>query len=532
MLAGGYFIRLKPACSTSAKKPMRLWSRFVLLLATAVLTLLSMPGYQLDGFIFVALIPLFFALSGCSLRQSFWLGSLCGFVFFALLFYWVYALYEWAGLFIVPGHLALAGLMGFSWGLFGLAYALIEKHSRVHWLAVPAAWVVLEYLRSLTKFGFTWGYLSDALYQRPELLQIASLTGAWGLSFLIVLVNFLIYRTERRIVFGVAAAALVALTWAWGTIQLSTPSEGRALQIAIVHSNVAQRARSDPGQLNSSQELYLHQLERLRKVDLVVLPESILPAYLLRQEDVLAPYLEAAQRLSAVLIVGTIDHREGKLFNTAALISAEGQIADSYDKVQLVPFSTEYFPFIDLLRSTGLENIIGPLPLGALTAGADFQPLESNLGRLATPICFESIFPQIGRAFVQNGAQALLVITNDAWFKGSFALEQHFAKAVLRAVEAGRFTVQAANGGISGVIDAQGRIRSATRTPKETILQDQIVLQDQATLYVQLGDWFVYLVGVGLLGLVFWSRSRARPGVALFWLLVSFVTVPVEMFTL
>lgn len=485
----------------------------------ALLTLFSMPGYLFGGLVFVALVPLFCALQSSSVRQGFWLGWLCGFLFFALLFYWLYALYDWAGWSILLGHLGLAGLLGLSWGFFGAIFPFTQRYLRVPWLAVPAAWVILEYLRSLTKFGFTWGYLSDALYQYPALLQIVALTGTWGLSFVIVLSNVLLYRAvrERRVLWGVLAVGVLALNWSWGAYQLKVnapPSAERTLRIAIIHSNVDQRARSDPNQLPSLQNLYLSQLDQLSAgaVDLVLLPESILPAYLLRQEDVKTPYTEAAKRLHALLIIGTIDYRDGKLFNTAALIAADGHVADLYDKVQLVPFSTEYFPLIDLVRSTGVENLIGPLPLGALTPGSGFHPLHSNVGRLATPICFESIFSQIARAFVQNGAQSLLVITNDAWFKGSFALEQHFAKAVFRAVETSRYTVQAANGGISGIIDSQGRIRSLTRSQQELILQGQIVLQNHATLYVQLGDWVVYLLGVFLGGLSLWA-FKSHPGI-------------------
>ncbi|MCX8103647.1 MAG: apolipoprotein N-acyltransferase [Candidatus Bipolaricaulota bacterium] len=521
--------------------------RASLAILAALLALLSMPGYLVGGLIFVALVPLFYALEGCSPRQGFLIGYLCGFVFFALLLYWLYALFEWAGIFIVFGHIGLAGLLALWWGLWGASFSVIQgRFPRAQGLALPAMWVLLEYLRSLTKFGFTWGFLSDALWQHPQLIQIASVTGTWGISFLIVLVNFLLYRAlrERRLIWGIIALSVIALAWGWGVYQLSVPvPQGAPLRVAIIHSNVAQRARSDPAQLPSIQNLYLSQVERLQagEVDLVLLPESLVPAYLLRQRELLAPYQEQARRLGAALIVGTIDYRDGKLFNTAALLAPDGEIADLYDKVQLVPFSTEYFPLIGFLRNIGLENLIGPLPLGALTPGEGFRPLASpsaplpsagegskgvrgqrELGefKIATPICFESIFSHISRAFVRSGAQALLVITNDAWFKSSKALEQHFAKAVFRAVETGRYTIQASNGGISGVIDPAGRILSSTRSEKEQILQEKILLQDHATLYVQLGDWVVYLLGVVLAGVIFVP------------VLVSLVTAPVERFTL
>jgi apolipoprotein N-acyltransferase len=503
--------------------------RVILVGLAALLALLSMPGYLWGGLVFVALVPLFFALDGGTPRQGFGLGYLCGFSFFALLLSWIYTLSEWAGAFIILGHLGLAGLLGIWWGLFGAAYVAIQSYRKYLWVAVPALWVLLEYLRSLTRFGFTWGFLSDALSPYPELIQIASVTGAWGLSALIVLVNFLLYRAlrERRLLYSIFAMGLIALDWGWGAYQLARSlPEGQPLRVAIVHSNVPQRARSDPAQLLDLQNLYLSQLDQLSSgsVDLVLLPESIVPAYLLRQEELLQPYQEQARRLHASLIVGTIDYRDEKLFNAAALIAPDGTVSDLYDKVQLVPFSTEYFPLIEFLRRFGLENLIGPLPLGALTPGDGFRPLLLPQGvKLATPICFESIFAQISRAFVSNGAQAILIITNDAWFKGSKALDQHFAKAIFRAVETGRFTVQAANGGISGVIDPWGRVLHATRSQEAQVLQETILLQDRATLYVQLGDWVVYLSFVVLLVLA--GMRFIPPG-------VSWVTAPVERLTL
>ncbi len=199
--------------------------RALLVSLTALLVLLSMPGYLFGGLIFVALVPLFFAFEGSTPRQRFLLGWLCGFLFFALLLDWLYALWDWAGVFIVLGHLGLAGLLGLWWGLFGVLSSQFDNfkvNSVIKAFFIAALWVLLEYLRSLTKFGFTWGFVSDALYQHPELIQIASLTGAWGVSLLIVLVNFLIYRAlrERRLRYGVLALGLIALDWGYGQASL------------------------------------------------------------------------------------------------------------------------------------------------------------------------------------------------------------------------------------------------------------------------------------------------------------------------
>lgn len=216
----------------------------------ALLVLLSMPGYLSGGLIFVALVPLFFALEKSTPCQGFWLGYLCGFSFFALVFYWIYALSDWAGIFIFFGHLGLAALLALWWGLFGA----LSSQCRVlgaarQTLCIPAAWVLLEYLRSLTKFGFTWGFLSDALYQYPSLIQMASLTGTWGLSFLIVLVNFLLYRAlrERHLFYGVLAVGFIVLDWGWGVYTLSVSAlQGAPMRVAVVHSNVPPACPQQP----------------------------------------------------------------------------------------------------------------------------------------------------------------------------------------------------------------------------------------------------------------------------------------------
>ncbi len=485
---------------------------------TATLALLSMPGYSLDLAVFLAFVPFFGVLKDSTVRIGFWCGWLTGILFFGLLLHWLYTIFEWAGFFIVPAHLVLSLLLGLSWALFGAAFVWLERrYPRASFWALPALWVVLEYLRSLTKFGFSWGYLSDALYQRPEHLQMAAMTGTWSISFLIVLINYLLYRTlrDRRILYGALAAGLVVLNWSWGAYQLALSHphpEDASLRIALIHSNVPQRARSDPDQLEQLHALYLQQLQSLEelKLDLVVLPESILPTYLLRHSNLLKDYQEVAQRLALSLVVGTIDYRDGQLFNSAALITPDSRVTGIYDKVQLVPFSTEYFPLIDLLRSVGIFPWLRALPLGALSPGERWEPLHSSAGVIGTPICFESIFPNISRAFVRQGAQLLVIITNDAWFKGSAALEQHFAKAVFRAIETGRYTVQAANGGISGVIDSKGRIRAQTRLQKETVLQEEFFLQDRRTLYVSLGDWFIYLSALTLIALAIGAKIGAR----------------------
>jgi apolipoprotein N-acyltransferase len=451
---------------------------------------------------------------------------MAGFVFFAILLSWLFTLSDWAGPWIGLGYLVLISYLALSWGLFGVFCRLILVRARpgLHWAAIPALWVVLEFARSLTRFGFTWGYLSDSLYARPELIQISGLTGAWGVSFLIVLCNYLFFQALRHRHLGPAGVGLglAVLVFLLGSVSMKTPPDETRpkLEMALVHSHVSQRERSDPGQRDRLLELYTNIIEDSVKTptDLIVLPETILPGFILRDAELFSRFKVLAQEKAAWILLGTIDYKPERphgLYNTAALISPQGQLVSEYDKVQLVPFSTEYFPLIESLRNWGLlESLLEKVPLGSLTPGKGFRSLRSDRGVMATPICFESIFPAISRAFVLEGAQVILTLTNDGWFKDSLALPQHFAKGVLRAVETGRYFVQASNAGISGIISEKGLILETTDSKKETILQGRIVLHEGWTLYTRYGDWFVYLcfafMGGALLSAAFSKHTLIR----------------------
>jgi apolipoprotein N-acyltransferase len=470
---------------------------------SGLITLLSQPGYGLDGLIWCALVPIFFVLGRVSsAKQAFALVWLAGFVYFGFLLYWLYALSDWAGPWIALGHLVLVAYLACYWGIFAaLGFILIKK--RLSWsacLTLPAIWVTLEFARSLTRFGFTWGYLSDALFARPELIQLASVGGAWLISFIIVLCNYLLFLCweEKKFRFAVLALLLFSANWVVGVAMLKEKPHGRLLDIALIHSHVNQRDRSDPSQLDRLIELYTGQIQQLNtaSVQLVILPETILPAFLLRNSEIFERFSTLAREKSVWLLVGAIDYKPTKpagTFNTAALISPAGRLISEYDKVQLVPFSTEYFPFIDNLKQWDfLSNLLNRIPLGSLTPGRDFAVLESTLGKFATPICFESIFPQISRAFVLKGAGALLILTNDGWFKDGFALQQHFAKGVFRAVENRRYFVQTSNAGITGLVSSNGEIKTSTIAKKEQTLLGRVVLHEGWTLYTRYGDWFIY----------------------------------------
>ncbi len=488
---------------------------------SGVLLALAMPGADLGPLAAVALVPLAYALNHRSLRSGFRIGLIGGAAFFGVLVHWLYTLWDFASIAVVPAYLGLVGYLALYWGAFGAGFAWLSQRLG-SWALAPAAaslWTVLEWIRAQGPFGFPWGQAADALYQMPSAIQASSLTGIWGVSFLIVLVNALLAQgwARRRWPEPLVALLIVGLTLAGGSFTLPSTSEAaEARRVRIVQPSIPQRIRSDASQLAEFRSIYRELMGQIDAADsdLTILPESILPTYVLDDSDVRSLLTAWAHENNQTLLFGTYSRSEGATYNSAVAVSSEGKVADTYHKTHLVPFSTEYFPGKPLLRRVGLFDLI-PVGnrLGLIEPGQGHRSLRTDMGRIATPICFESIFPRIGRTFARNGADLIVIVTNDAWFKTSWALPQHFAKAVFRAVETRRDVVQAANSGISGVVNAQGRIRTRSSINERTVLGSTVRFHDRETLYTRWGDWWIglsalYLAIVSISSSILGRRRR------------------------
>jgi apolipoprotein N-acyltransferase len=215
--------------------------------------------------------------------------------------------------------------------------------------------------------------------------------------------------------------------------------------------------------------------------DLVVFPESFLPAYILRNPTALAWLQTVARDGSSEVVFGTGDVRDGRWYNSVVLLDATGDVAATYDMVRPVPFG-EYVPGRRLWAALGAGRLMESLLPEDLTAGRDQRPLRG----IATPICFESTFPQGSRDLVRRGGRLIVTVTNDAWFALSSQREAHFAFAVFRAVENRRWMIQAANGGISGIVSPLGRVTASTRD--EGVAVGEVYERSDVSVYTRWGD--------------------------------------------
>ena len=437
----------------------------LLSLISAVLLILSFPNFNLSNLAFVGFIPLLFAVQNRPPGKAFLISYFCGFFFYLGVLYWLYNV-------TIPGLLVLCLYLALYFGIFGFFV------SKSVFLA-PLIWVVLEYMQSRVFTGFGWALLGYSQYRNLPLIQIADFSGVYGVSFVIMMVNVAVWSMirggsvhRRRQWHGVLFTALLLTSvYAYGFFRLGGKEKPRTLKVSVIQGNIPQQIKWDPEAMRPILDKYIMLTENaaLDKPDLIVWPEASFPEFL-AEGEVLTDYLvNSATKIGVPLLLGANTEKDMDVFNSAVLISGGGLIAEKYDKIHLVPFG-EYVPFSD--RFPALHNmILGAL--GEFKPGKEFKIFKirpegaGSEARFGALICFEDIFPELARAFVREGAEFLIVITNDAWYGKSGAPYQHASSSVFRAIETRVPVVRCANTGYSCFIDSRGRIYDSVEVDNE-----------------------------------------------------------------
>ncbi|MFO7837973.1 MAG: apolipoprotein N-acyltransferase, partial [Desulfosalsimonadaceae bacterium] len=275
------------------------------------------------------------------------------------------------------------------------------------------------------------------------------------------------------------------------------------LDVAVVQGNIDQMQKWDDAfrRLSLDRHFRLSQAAKNPEPELIVWPETAVPFYFQYRREATERLLVRARQTGAALLIGAPSvEREGKktaYYNSAYLISSEGEVLESYDKVHLVPFG-EYVPFRKWLFF--IDTLVAQV--GNFESGEKGDTISRPPADIGMLICYEAIFPGLSAEMTKNGAAFLVNITNDAWFGNTGAPRQHFSMAVLRAVENRRSLVRAANTGISGFIDAAGRIKETSRLFEEAVKSRSIALiEDYRSFYTRYTDVFALacLVATGAL---------------------------------
>jgi apolipoprotein N-acyltransferase len=480
------------------------WSQWLFPLASGALAAAAMPGLDGSFLILVALVPLFHEISN---GRGFRAGLLFGVAFFAIDLRWILTLYRFTPL-VVPGFALAVAYLALAVGLLGLVLARLRRRcGEVRWaLAAAAGFALLEFLRSLGPLGISFSSLYLSLYRVPSFVQLAAFLGPYAITAAIVGANAFVYaalrKRDARFVLG--ALASVALLVVPAVVPIP-PDSGPRERVAVISSLVEQEAKLDTRNLSALLTRYGELADRAVAADpdLIVFPESFLPAYILRNPPVLARLAAVARDSGARVLFGTGDVRDGDVYNCTVLLDETGDVAAFYDMVRPVPFG-EYIPGRRAWEILGMGPLMDSFLPYDLRAGRDEPPLE----RIATPICFEATFPDGSRALVRRGATLIVTVTNDAWFSLSSQRDAHFAFAVFRAVENRRWMIQAANGGVSGVVSPSGRVTASTRD--EGVVIGEVSERNDISASTRWGD-LPALCAFGIAILLAVPRGRSAP---------------------
>jgi len=454
--------------------------------------------------------------------QAFLLAYISGILWYAGTCYWIYnTMHEHGGLSAPMAALALflfCLYLGLYHGLFGLLVGLAAgpgRDNRRALISIPFLWVAVELARTRVT-GFPWDLLGTAQVDNISLSRITTLTGVYGVTFEIMLVNvavaaaFLVPRKKRNTLLLASVVAAAVLQAGRLVDAPAVPADHAALlvqeNIPVDENWTRDRFESTLRELtdlssnrDASKKISSDGMESKRgKVDLIVWPESPAPFFtndpLFRE-----PVSAMARETQSWVVTGAIGSMSANLsgaatsevFNSAALISPSGNWTARYDKMHLVPFG-EYLPFPWLFSfAGGLTKEVGEF-----RAGTSRAPLDAGGERLGVFICYESVFPDEVRQFANQGAQVFVNISNDGWYGDSGAYAQHLNQTRMRAIENDRWILSSTDTGVTASIDPYGRTVARLERKVRGALVAPYALTSVTTFYTRHGDWFAWLCAI------------------------------------
>ena len=492
---------------------------------SAILLILAFPKTDIWIFSWVGLVPFFLALDGKKWQECFRIGYFLGILFFGITLYWF--------LFVTSiGTILLIAYLALYFAIFAIGYYLCSKFSSITKVfLLPSLWVCLEFLRAHLFSGFGWVSLGHSQYKNIVMIQIADITGVYGISFLVVMVNVALKeflctfaqcdhaKTKKPIFFVWIAMIAVVISISYGVYCLNNKVSLDQIKVSIIQGNVSQERKWHPKAWPKVLKDYFDLTKEAVKdsPDLIIWPETSYPGYVWEDPKQFEIVKEFARGIKIPLLIGLVTKEQEAYLNTAILISGKGDVVDQYHKLHLVPFG-EYLPLRNLFPF--LSEIV---PIEDFQSGIKYTLFSKSIKKLekfgqksfAVLICFEDTVSALSREFVLRGANFLVNITNDAWFQDTKAPFMHLQASVFRSIENRRSLIRAANTGISCFIDSYGnivkRVESSDKKAAyvEGYATEKVSLRNEKTFYTKFGDVFTYFCfGCILIGAIGFFRKK------------------------
>lgn len=493
---------------------------------SGILLFLSFPNFGLYPLAWVSLVPLLISVWEKDKFTSFKAGYLTGIIYFLGTLYWIYHSITYYGnvpfLLSIVIVLLLSLYLGLYIGLFSMAFSMKILRSKLPAVVIaPVFWVTLEFIRSYALTGFPWASLGYSQYKFLTIIQFADITGVYGVSFLVVAFNaaiadlFLFRKREERMPLLtrfwintslIVLCLLLILTVVYGQLRLSQTRPGKLVRVALIQGNIEQDKKWLPEYQTAVMDTYesLSLQAMSYSPSMIIWPETALPFYFGYEKDLTEKFKSFQKGLGSYLLTGAVIVKRppskgvtAELTNSAMLLDRGGNVPYIYDKIHLVPFG-EYVPLKRVLFF--LDKLV--VGIGDYTPGDKIIKAYTDYGSFGTFICYEIIFPGLVRKFYSKGGDFIVTLTNDAWFGKTAGPYQHFSMAVFRAIENRKPVLRAANTGISGYIDSNGRIVKATPIFERRFDVVEMRTDSSTTIYSRYGDIFAYLCIIGMILLV------------------------------
>ncbi len=486
---------------------------YLIMLICGVLT--AMP-YIFDYLFFLpyfTLAPLF--IIALKKKSTYRHGLVFSLGYFTVVYHWFCYLYplDFAGInelgsigVIITAVFGMALLQGVGTALVPAIFRFLtkERHPLFAPFAAASLWVIFEWGQNFFWFGVPWARLAVGQHKNLPIVESASLFGALGVSFIIVLISgfvalAILYKDEIKKVrvYALVASLIFVSNFLLGTALLNIKNEPKSsFPVAAIQGNISSADKwADDSVYNSLSVYEKLTREAVKKngAKLVVFPETVLICDLTYENTLISRLKMLSNELDAYIAVGAFYSDGDKTYNSMYLFTPKGEMLDTvYSKCHLVPFG-EYLPMPAVMNAllphlTEMNMFDDPL-----TAGKGSVIFDTELVKIGTLICFDSIYESLTLSTVRGGAELIILGTNDSWYKDSAAVYQHVGHAVLRAIESGRYVVRSANTGVSSVITDKGKIVSLLGPLKTGYVTANVNTYSYRTLYSYIGNSVVYL---------------------------------------
>jgi apolipoprotein N-acyltransferase len=480
-----------------------------------VLLALTLPRTQAAWLAPIGAAALFWTWQRASWKRAFLLGWLAGSIYLIISYaWWVHTVGSFLGIFAPLLVLIPSIVDALTFGGAGVLAVLAYQRAPAALapLAAAAVFAVGEWVRSVGVVGIPFAQLGYSQADTP-LIAIAAYAGSYGVTFVIAVTGAYVADAvvRRKLLPAATALALVAICWAaawtaWPARHLAPPT----MRVAAVQGNIAQSLKWAPETFGVALQRYMTMTAALKTYHpkLIVWPETVVSTILNQRPRVVAEIGRMARSLHATLVVGSLSVHDGGVYNSLYIFKPDGTLDGIYDKRQMVPFA-EAFPGRSWLFWLPFSNYISNFSVGHTDAVFKTAPYA-----FAPLICWESAFADLAYAQMRNGAQLLVISTDDAWFGETAGPHQHAQIAQVRAVETGTWVVRAASTGISGIIAPDGRYVTTLPLDQAGVVTG-LVGPPVPTLFARIGptiviDAFAVLyLAIVAIGFLMQRRRRA-----------------------